>query len=157
MAGRHLDIDTIIALSGGTLPEQQVLESAAHIANCPQCASMLAAQVEKNPTAAPDGFSDAVRRRIRLLGETQKREYYRFCIRVAAVVTLVIAGTLSTLLLPRSNPTSLYDSPPRTAMESGGLFDEPGQTDSLYSRVIGWIDKVNLPFSGGNTIDQTKK
>lgn len=121
----HLTEKALQALLDGALDDAQSLEFAEHIGRCDYCAGRLADCAEQSPIQAPRGMTelsmDAIQRDV----HRRKREYYRFCARVAACAVVAIGLLTAGMFYPRQKVVAAPVEPPKYEVAAPPEWKDP--------------------------------
>ena len=126
----HLSSEQLNLLLLGSLSEDDTLEAAEHLADCPECASALAELCEADPCESPPCLEEDII--IRLSEEKRlswAREYHSYCFRVAAAVcaslVLIFSGgfSLNRPEKPPGEPSVLCQYISQAGSAIDGFFD----------------------------------
>lgn len=135
----HVTDAAFLALFGGQLDDGASLDVAQHIAQCESCAGRMVVFAEQCAAKPPRGMTEVVLEKLGSAAVKKKREFYRFCIRVAACVAvtvgLLVTGIIYLPDAPRTRtpvPPALTPAPEQAAVvapvpgEQGTILDTIG-------------------------------
>ena len=154
----HLSKKTLKAVANGDVDTALALAAADHIAVCDECAERLANLIEQSATTPPRGFAELTALKISGDMDKKRKEFYIYCVKVAACAAAVIALTFSNII-PRALaaiPERQFDSIPEPQHTE---LPEPGKSPSLLDKIDDYLDslKNSTTHSEENPNDQTEK
>ena len=151
----HIGKKTLRALIDGALDNALTVAAADHIAQCGVCAEQLALEIEAIAVNPPRGFAELAMEKINVETAKKRKDFYIYCVKVAACAAAVIALTLSSII-----PQTISMPDTQNKFESQrNEAHEHGERPTLFDKLSGYLVtfKNSITQSEENPNDKTEK